>query len=393
LTSPKPSARRPQRALPSLFLSSAAAAVLAAAMTAPAPAAQAALAAQTAPAAQAAPAPAPLGAAFSVRETAASGVSGVSGSGGTSGASAGTAALPPRSLLEVVPVQPRNGSAWHALAPGRLASIPPRPKDAGTGLFIVGNVHGSWGTSNGADIMAANIENFRPSGTSGELSLSLWATSTVPVTSEGIHGFEIAVADLGTLPAGDEFTNVDTGEIDFSPPGTHACYYVSVVLLENNEVADIRTFTSGGAQSAPQTNGYVVFSFLGGGAVCPAATTCTRTATSACLLSSRFQVSVAYDNDTTGTGSGTVLAFNGTRAESDESVFFYFTDPSNFEIGAKILDACTLTNTFWVFIGGLTNQGWGLDILDTQTGNHKYYLNIDGTTTVTTADTVGLPCP
>jgi hypothetical protein len=367
------SVRRPRSGKFSSFtFAAAAAAALALTMTAATPAA---LAAPAAPAA---------GAAFS----------GGGDAGAGSATLAGSTPAPARSILEVVAVQPHDATAWHSPAPGRLASLPAQPRDAGTGLFIAGAIHGTWSTSNGADIMAANIENLRSSGTSGALSLSLWATSSAPVTSEGISGFEIAVADLGSLPAGDEFSGVDTGEITYHPPNTHGCYYVSIVLLENNEVADIRTFTSGGTLSAAQTNGYVVFSFLAtAGQACPAATTCTRTATSACLVGSRFQVSVAYDNTTTGTGTGTVLSFDGARAESDESVFFYFTDPSNFEIGAKILDACAITNTFWVFIGGLTNQGWGLDVLDTQTSNHKYYISNDGTTTVTTTDTAALPCP
>jgi hypothetical protein len=45
------------------------------------------------------------------------------------------------------------------------------------------------------------------------------------------------------------------------------------------------------------------------------------------------------------------------RAESDQSAFLWFFDPSNFEMGLKMLDACTLNNHFWVFISGLTNQG------------------------------------
>jgi hypothetical protein len=268
-----------------------------------------------------------------------------------------------------------------------------RPKDGGTGLFITDPIHGTWGDGQ-ADLMTAAVENLNTSGSSGDLVLSLWATATPPVDGQGITGYNMASFDLGSLPAGDEFSDVDSGEIAYAPPANHGCYYVSLVLLENNQVADVRPFTSGGTLSAAQTNGFVTFPFLGtAGEGCTTATVCTRTATSACLLSSRFQVSAAYDNTTTGIGSGTVLSFGGTRAESDESVFFYFTDPSNFEMGAKILDACSFASSFWVFIGGLTNQGWGLDVLDTQTGNHKYYVNNEGTTTVTITDTAALPCP
>jgi hypothetical protein len=315
-------------------------------------------------------------------------------SGNASGLAAGSGRPAARSL-QVVPVRPHTAVAAQALPPHRFRSLAALPKDASTGLYIAGQIHGTWNFNTDlADIMAATIENLGTT-TSGDLTVALFATTSPPVTSEGVTGFEIAVSSsLGSLDSGQEFTGVDSGEVTFSPPDTNGCYYVSIVLLDDDLVADVRTFTSGGSLSAAQTNGYVTFPFEGGGSVvCPYATKCTRTATSACLDGARFQVSAAYDNTTTGTGSATVLSFGGSRAESDESVFFYFTDPSNFEMGAKILDACSINGSFWVFIGGLTNQGWGLDVLDTQTGNHKYYINLDGTTTVTITDTTALPCP
>jgi hypothetical protein len=62
-------------------------------------------------------------------------------------------------------------------------------------------------------------------------------------------------------------------------------------------------------------------------------------------------------------------------------------------MGIKVLDACAVNNFFWVFIGGLTNQGWEVNILDTKTGTSKFYSNDLNITTLTTADTAALPCP
>ena len=88
------------------------------------------------------------------------------------------------------------------------------------------------------------------------------------------------------------------------------------------------------------------------------------------------------------------MSFSGTRAESDESAFLYFTDASNFEMGLKILNACSFSSHYWVFIGGLTNQGWTVNILDTATGHSFTYQNANGHLTSTTADTTGgPPCP
>jgi hypothetical protein len=119
---------------------------------------------------------------------------------------------------------------------------------------------------------------------------------------------------------------------------------------------------------------------------------CTRSATTACLVNGRFQVTVSYENSGS-SGQAQVMSFAGRRAESDESVFLYFTDPSNFEMGLKILPACGVNNHFWVFIGGLTNQGWQVSILDTSNGRTKSYSNALNHLTSTTADTSALPCP
>jgi hypothetical protein len=256
-------------------------------------------------------------------------------------------------------------------------------------------IHATWSASSDtADIQVAAVENLNASGTTGDIVLKLVATVAAPVDGAGITYYTMASYDLGPLPAGEEFSSIDTGNITYTQPKNAGCYYVSLLLVVGSQYLDVRPFTSGGTLSAAQTNGFVTFPFgEPSGQACPYATSCVETATSACLLSGRFQVSAAYDNTTTGIGSGSVLSFGGTRAESDESVFFYFTDPSNFEMGAKILDACSINNSFWFFFGGLTNQGFGVDVLDTQTGNHHYYLSNDGTTAVTITDTASLPCP
>jgi hypothetical protein len=304
------------------------------------------------------------------------------GGSGFSEGGARTAAQPAGS-----PRQLRQVAAARALAPGGNThfSPPVTPLDAATGLIIAGSVHATWGSGQ-ADLFAQIISNNRPSGTTGDLTLHLVATTSPPPVG-AFSGFDMASADLGTLPAGTAFDNVDTGSIAFLPPGTNGCYYVSEVLEENGAVVDVRTFPLGGT---PENTGYDHFPF---GTTCPAATFCTRSSTGACLLGGRFQVTAVYENDVTGSGAASVMGLGGTRLESNESVFYYFTDSSNFEMGIKVLDACSFTNTFWVFIGGLTNQGWDVNVLDTQTGNHKHYANALGVTTVTVTDTAALPCP
>jgi hypothetical protein len=104
-------------------------------------------------------------------------------------------------------------------------------------------------------------------------------------------------------------------------------------------------------------------------------------------------VSVTWNNDS-GNGTGQIMNFGGQRSENDESAFYYFQSATNFEMGLKILNACIplFGNKFWVFISGLTDQGWTVQIRDTQTGAIKAYSNALHHLTSTSADTLAFNC-
>ncbi len=203
---------------------------------------------------------------------------------------------------------------------------------------------------------------------------------------------------LGSLQNNFQFTNVDSGLLSPYTPPPNGCYFVTVALEEFDSgtgqyvYVDLVTFTTGGVND-PGGSGKDLFGFGVPNSSCAGTGgSCTRTATTSCLVGSRFQVRVSFVNSSS-SGNATVMSFSGTRAESDESTFLYFTDSSNFEMGLKILPACGLNNHFWVFIGGLTNQGWTVNILDTATGHTKAYSNANGHLTATIADTSALTCP
>lgn len=123
--------------------------------------------------------------------------------------------------------------------------------------------------------------------------------------------------------------------------------------------------------------------------------TCVRDADTACLNSSRFEVEVTYTN-TSGSGNAQVMYFNSERAENNESAFFFFTGSSNFEMGVKVLNACIplLGNKYWVFVSGLTDQGWTVTVTDTANGTVKTYSNPNGQLSETFADTSAFAtCP
>ncbi|MEO8503897.1 MAG: hypothetical protein ABI609_08385, partial [Acidobacteriota bacterium] len=119
---------------------------------------------------------------------------------------------------------------------------------------------------------------------------------------------------------------------------------------------------------------------------------CVRSAGTACLAGGRFEVKVDWQS-ATDAGTGQVMFFGAERAENNDSAFYWFFASTNFEIGLKVLDACGLNSKFWVFISGLTNQGWTVHVRDTVSGQTKTYANALNHLTSTVADTAAFSCP
>lgn len=120
---------------------------------------------------------------------------------------------------------------------------------------------------------------------------------------------------------------------------------------------------------------------------------CIRDETTACLLEERFEVRIRWSDFEGHVGSGRVMSFNSERAESDQSAFFWFFQPTNFEMGVKMVDACDPPfERFWVFVSGLTNVGFTVTVRNTSTGELRAYNNPLGNLPTTQADTDAYLC-
>ena len=89
-----------------------------------------------------------------------------------------------------------------------------------------------------------------------------------------------------------------------------------------------------------------------------------------CLQGKRFKVQVSWTNQFDGS-SGGGLAIPST----DSTGFFYFTDPSNYELIIKILPFAPVVK---VFYGELTNLHFAVTVTDTSNGAVKTYQNTAG---------------
>jgi hypothetical protein len=280
------------------------------------------------------------------------------------------------------------GPSFGAESLGKSGARPPGARDASNGLYLSGRISAVWGPA-GVIFRVERVSNTRAEGTTGNLRLALLATPTVPAVDDGKPFSTLATFGLGQFDAGQQRLNIDSSYAPYTLPAA-GCYYVSVALeelgVDGFVVIDLRTLAAGGA---PDGTSYDLFSF--GGATC-SPTGCVRSSSTACLQSGRFKVDVTYRSDA-GTGTAQVMDFGGARAENDESVFLWFFDSRNFELGLKVLDGCSVNQHFWVFASGLTDQGWTANILDTQTGATASYSNPLHHLTSTVADTSALPCP
>jgi hypothetical protein len=118
---------------------------------------------------------------------------------------------------------------------------------------------------------------------------------------------------------------------------------------------------------------------------------CSTTATSLCIAG-RFAIAVQFETAQGGgrAGSGEAIGLQGLGATRGGLFWFFAADDP--ELLVKVLDACALNASFWIFYAAGTNVGFTLTVTDTQTGQMRTYRNSDGTSAPPVQDTSALPC-
>ncbi|HYU34295.1 MAG TPA: Calx-beta domain-containing protein [Thermoanaerobaculia bacterium] len=98
---------------------------------------------------------------------------------------------------------------------------------------------------------------------------------------------------------------------------------------------------------------------------------CLASDTALCVTNNRFQVAVEWRIPDGTNGHGQAVPVPSAPA----SGLFYFFDPTNLEMLIKVLNACGLSNRYWVFFAATTNVEFGVTVTDTQNGQVKSYFN------------------
>jgi len=100
---------------------------------------------------------------------------------------------------------------------------------------------------------------------------------------------------------------------------------------------------------------------------------CWPSSRSLCLQEGRFQLSARWRDFAGGTGEGIA-----TTLTADTGHFWFF-DPANVEIVAKVLDGRGVNAAYWVFYGALSNVEFTLEVVDSFSGEVRRYRNPSGT--------------
>jgi hypothetical protein len=98
-----------------------------------------------------------------------------------------------------------------------------------------------------------------------------------------------------------------------------------------------------------------------------------------CLLGGRFRVQVQWRNQhaTPGQqvhGTGHPLPASG----SDRSGYFWFFNPDNVELVAKVLDGNSVNGFYWTFYGALSDVEYWITVTDTEERASRTYYNPPG---------------
>ena len=152
-----------------------------------------------------------------------------------------------------------------------------------------------------------------------------------------------------------------------------------------NDGCDKANFTVDGAFAPNYESVYK--QYLAGSGSTPGPTVCTPSSTTICLSGGRFAVSVQY-RDQGQLKDATAIKY------TDASGLFWFFGADNIEILMKILNACSLTNSIWVFSAATTNVEFHLKVVDTKNGTVKTYDTVSGPPAPAITDTQAFKtCP
>jgi hypothetical protein len=106
-----------------------------------------------------------------------------------------------------------------------------------------------------------------------------------------------------------------------------------------------------------------------------------------CLDGGRFSVSAMFTAPGKSSQSAHMVQL------TPDTTYMWFFERTNVEVTLKVLDACAISTSHWVFSAGLTNVSVTIMVIDTLTGAVRAYSNSQGEYFKPQFDTSAFACP
>lgn len=232
---------------------------------------------------------------------------------------------------------------------------------------------------------AFNPDPFCPGATAAD-SITCYSNSGVPLdilapshcsnTTKSGGGYETCFN--GTSAAAPYAAGIAAQILSILPATTPA-QLRSAFMSTGRPITDVNSITR---RRIDGVQAYQSLSGSGGGPCVPGPDT-------ACLLGSRFKVEVEWTDFSSVTRDAHVAS-----AGTSDTALFYWTNPNNWELLIKGINACSLNNKFWIYFAAATNVGYRVTVTDTQAGGSpKIYTNALGNLAQATNDINAFSCP
>jgi hypothetical protein len=181
-------------------------------------------------------------------------------------------------------------------------------------------------------------------------------------------GFAVVVRELSSTGA------PTSGEVVANTATTSSQFEASVAATPNGGF--VVSWTS--KQVPINNNDVYTRRFVGGG--------CNTDSATLCLNAGRFSVQVDWATANGSSGSGRAVPL------TNDTGFYWFFAASNVEMVIKVLNACGVNGSYWVFAGGLTNVETDILVTDIETGATRSYRNPQNTPFAPIQDTSAFGC-
>lgn len=109
-----------------------------------------------------------------------------------------------------------------------------------------------------------------------------------------------------------------------------------------------------------------------------------------CLIDGRFEITGTW----TGWSNPPTQPLIWTPVEDINATAGFQNNPSGIQIVMRVANGCSISGTWWIWLGGFTDAGWDITVRDTATGISKTYNRnrSGGNFPTTTRDMETFPC-